>query len=140
MSAVTDAVRPVADGLFWTVVLAESAVEVDLQNGFATLRANKVALDDYGDIGNALVGGGPPEIPGTVSFVVEWHKAGDAFTIDNTDDPTLGGGLAGTFLPCTAQMEWTARVGDLKFESDPLVTSSSAFAEIGKEANGVFKP
>jgi hypothetical protein len=37
-------------------------------------------------------------------------------------------------------MEWTARVGDLKFDSDPLVTSSSGFAEIGKEANGVFKP
>jgi len=29
-------------------------------------------------------------------------------------------------------------VGDLVFESDPLGTSSSSFAEIGHETNGVF--
>lgn len=127
------------DGLFWTIALRESAVEVDLKQGFASLKAHKVAIDDYGNIGNALLGGGPAPIPGKVSVSVEWVQAGDAFTIDNNDDPTLGGGFGGTFLPCNAQMEWTARVGDLKFESDPMITSSSVFAEIGKEANGVFK-
>ncbi len=98
-----------------------------------------MAIDDYGNIANALLGGGPAPIPGRVSFTVEWSQAGDAVAIDNDDDPTLGGGWAGTILPANAQMEWTARVGDLKFESDPLVTSSSTFAEFGKEANGVFK-
>jgi len=37
-------------------------------------------------------------------------------------------------------MEWTAEVGDYIFESDPLATSSSAFAEIGRERNGSFFP
>jgi hypothetical protein len=127
------------DGLFWTVALPEVGVEVDLEHGFASLKAAKVAIDDYGNIGNALLGGGPAPIPGHVSFTVEWVRAGDPFTVDNDDDPSLGGGFEAKFLPSAAQMEWTARVGDLKFDSDPLVTSSSVFAEIGKEANGVFK-
>jgi hypothetical protein len=37
-------------------------------------------------------------------------------------------------------MEWTATVGDYTFVSDPLATSSSTFAEIGHERNGVFFP
>ena len=127
------------DGLFWTAALPHDSVEVDLEHGFASMKATKVAIDDYGNIGNALLGGGPAEIPGKVSFSVEWVQSGDPFTIDNTDDPSLGGGFEGKFLPSAAQMEWTARVGDLKFVSDPLVTSSSPFAEIGHEANGVFK-
>ena len=127
------------DGLFWTAALPHDSVEVDLEHGFASMKATKVAIDDYGNIGNALLGGGPAEIPGKVSFSVEWVQSGDPFTIDNTDDPSLGGGFEAKFLPCAAQMEWTARVGDLKFVSDPLVTSSSPFAEIGHEANGVFK-
>ena len=128
------------DGLFWTSTLPEKGVAVDLERGFASLKGTKVAIEDYGDFGNALFGGGPVPIPGQVSFTVEWVQAGDPFTIDNNDDPSLGGGFEGKFLPCGAQMEWTARVGDLKFVSDPLVTSSSVFAEIGHEANGVFKP
>ena len=127
------------DGLFWTAALPHDSVEVDLEHGFASMKATKVAIDDYGNIGNALLGGGPAEIPGKVSFSVEWVQSGDPFTIDNTDDPSLGGGFEGKFLPSAAQMEWTARVGDLKFVSDPLVTSSRPFAEIGHEANGVFK-
>jgi hypothetical protein len=37
-------------------------------------------------------------------------------------------------------MKWTATVGDLTFVSDPLVKSSSVFAEIGHERNGTFFP
>ena len=53
---------------------------------------------------------------------------------------TTYGGFAGEFIRNTAQMEWTATVGDYRFTSDPLATSSSAFAEIGHERNGSFYP
>jgi hypothetical protein len=50
------------------------------------------------------------------------------------------GGFAGEFIHTTAQMEWTATVGDFTFDSAPLSTSSSVFAEIGHERNGSFFP
>jgi hypothetical protein len=56
-----------------------------------------------------------------------------------TDDPALGA-HAGEFILNSAQMEWRASVGPYEFVSAPLETSSSAFAEIGHERNGIFFP
>jgi hypothetical protein len=67
-----------------------------------------------------------------------WSGSGQSVNIRNTD-PTYGG-FAGEFIRNKAQMEWTARVADYTFVSDPLITSSSAFAEIGRERNGSFFP
>ena len=55
----------------------------------------------------------------------------------NSTDPTKGI-FSGTFAQCTAQMEWEAEVGDFTFNSDPLRTSHSTFAEIGQETNGWY--
>jgi len=87
---------------------------------------------------NALFGGGPPAIPGTVSFKAKWSGVGERVNVRN-DDPVFGG-FAGEFIRNSAQMEWTGTVGDFTFVSDPLATSSSAFAEIGHERNGSFFP
>jgi hypothetical protein len=73
-----------------------------------------------------------------VSFTVIWSGVDERLNIRN-DDPVYGG-FAGTFIRNTAQMDWTATVGDFTFVSDPLATSSSSFAEIGQERNGVFFP
>jgi hypothetical protein len=35
-------------------------------------------------------------------------------------------------------MEWTATVGDFRYVSDPIETSSSEFAQLGPERNGSF--
>jgi hypothetical protein len=64
---------------------------------------------------------------------VVWSGVSQRVNIRNTD-PTYGG-FAGEFIRNTAQMEWTATVGDYTFVSDPLATSSSAFAETGHERN-----
>lgn len=58
--------------------------------------------------------------------------------IKNTDP--VYGGFAGEFVRNSAQMEWTATVGDYTLVSDAISTSSSSFAEIGQERNGVFNP
>jgi hypothetical protein len=125
-------------GLFWTVEIPESGVVVELGAGNASLQAMNVAILDYGYIGNALFGGGPMPIPGTVSFKVVWSGVNQRVNIRNTDP--VYGGFAGEFVRNSAQMEWTATVGDLSFVSDPISTSSSLFAEIGKERNGSFFP
>jgi hypothetical protein len=119
------------------VPLPARGVEVDLTNGAATMNAIKVPIYDYGTLQNALfMGSNPPPIPGWVSFKVVW-QGGTASLPVNSTDPTKGI-FSGTFAQCMAQMEWQAQAGDFSFESDPLETSSSTFAEIGQETNGVY--
>ena len=74
-------------GLFWTLEIASddsheeegndqqtgewhdgAGVEVDLEEGSALMKASNVPIFDYGDIKNALFGGGPTPVPGRVSF------------------------------------------------------------------------
>lgn len=111
---------------------------MQLGKGSASLQASDVAVLDYGTTPNAIFGGGPTPIPGTVSFRLVWSGVDQRLNIKNTD-PVFGG-FAGEFVRNSAQMEWSAAVGDYTFVSDPIVTSSSSFAEIGHERNGSFLP
>jgi hypothetical protein len=125
-------------GLFWTIEIPVDGIDVQLGAGRASMQASNVPILDYGNIGNALFGGGPPPVPGSVSFNVVWSGVGQRVNIRNTDP--VYGGFAGEFIRNSAQMQWTATVGDYTFASDPLTTSSSSFAEIGEERNGSFFP
>jgi hypothetical protein len=118
-------------GLFWTIEIPGAGIHVNLGHGSASMQADDVPIFDdiYGD---------PPPTPGSVSFTVVWSGVDERLKIHN-DDPVYGG-FAGTFIRNTAQMEWTATVGDFTFVSAPLATSSSSFAEIGHERNGIFFP
>jgi hypothetical protein len=119
------------------VPLPARGIEVDLANGTATMKASKVPIYDYGTLQNALfMGSNPPPVPGWVSFKVVW-QGGTASAPVNSTDPTKGI-FSGTFAQCMAQTEWQAQAGDFSFESDPLATSSSTFAQIGQETNGVY--
>jgi len=116
-------------GLFWTVETPGAGIHVTLGNGSASMEADDVPiLDD--------IYGAPPPTPGFVSFRVVWSGVNERLHIRN-DDPIYGG-FAGAFIRNTAQMEWSATVGDFTFVSAPLATSSSSFAEIGHERNGIF--
>jgi hypothetical protein len=125
-------------GLFWTIEIPSDGIQVHLGQGVAAMEADDVPILDYGNIPNALFGGGPAPTPGSVSFTVTWSGVDERLKIRNTDP--VYGGFAGEFIQNTAQMEWTATVGDFTFVSDPLTTSSSVFAEIGHERNGAFFP
>jgi hypothetical protein len=124
-------------GLFWTVELPEDSVEVEFGEGRASLRGFDVPVFDYGTTPNALFGPVPSPLPtGSVSFKVVWSGPGQRVNIRNSDP--VYGGFAGEFIRNSARMEWTATVGDYTFVSDPLATSSSSFAQIGLERNGLF--
>jgi hypothetical protein len=133
-----------SDGLFWTLALPDDSVTAHLGKGFASMEATNVSIDDYHDFGNAIAGGGPgipgPHTPAQVSFRVEWSGVNSRANVRNTASPLNGGGFAGEFVRNAAQMAWSATVGNLKFVSDALTTSSSVFAEIGHERNGSFFP
>jgi hypothetical protein len=123
-------------GLFWTIEIPISGVEVKFEEGYARMEARHVPIFDYGTGGNALFAGGPAPVQGWVSFKVVWSGSEKRVRIRNTDP--IYGGFEGEFIRNSAQMEWRGIVGDLKFESDPLNTSSSSFAEIGRERNGSY--
>ena len=124
-------------GLFWTIEIPGDSIQVKLGKGTASMEADDVPILDYVTGFNAIFeGDNPPPTPGFVSFKVRWSGVNERLKIRN-DDPVYGG-YAGTFIRNTAQMEWTATVGDFTFVSAALATSSSSFAEIGHERNGIF--
>jgi hypothetical protein len=103
------------------------------------MEADDVPILDYGNIPNALfLGDDPTPTSGSVSLKVAWRGVNERLNIRNT--APVFGGFAGEFIHNTAQMEWTATVGDFTFDYAPLRTSSSVFAEIDHERNEVFFP
>ncbi len=108
-------------------------VSVDLARGTALMTMRDVPVLDHGQIANAISGMGPDPKPATVSFRVEWSGGDGVVLIGNGAQ-----GFGGQFLRGRGQMEWSATVGDYHFESAPLASSSSSFAQIGRESNGVF--
>lgn len=124
---------PVPTGLFWTVAVPDGSVLVDLAQGQGMLAVRDAPILDHGTIPNSITGMGPPPLPGTVSLRVEWRATGATISVRNAAQ-----GFAAELAPATAQMEWTARVGNHEFASAPLATSTSLFAELGSERNGIF--
>ncbi|GAC1659002.1 MAG: hypothetical protein NVS4B3_26810 [Gemmatimonadaceae bacterium] len=120
-------------------MLPEDAVDVESTEAGAEMHARNVNVFDYGNLDNALSVGGKPRGLATVSFRVRWAGAnnGEPVRVVNTAD-----GHAGEYIRSiaknAAQMEWSATVGDYDFVSADIGTSSSDFAEFGKERNGTF--
>jgi len=124
--------------LFWTVALPDGAVDAHDDRG-AEMRGTNLQLLDFGDFGNSIFGGGKPPVPATVSFLVRWAGASHGTNADaKAHVVNASDGHAGQFTRATAQMEWSATIGDVDYVSAPIGTSSSDFAEFGKERNGVF--
>lgn len=119
-------------GLFWTVRIPDGGVTVDLAQGSATMQARDIAVLEFGTLPNALTGMTPP-LPASVSFRVEWRATAPLMPVRNETQ-----GFAAELALATAQMEWTATAGRYSFASAPLATSSSTFAELGRERNGIF--
>ena len=83
-------------GLFWTIPIATSAIDVDPGIGRARLRASDLALDDYHDFFNAVLGGGPDPVPSHVSFDVRWAGGGERRKIRDEEFGFAGQFVAGT--------------------------------------------
>ncbi len=104
-------------GLFWTAPVPLNSVHTNPGDGSAVLKVNDIHILDFGDFTNSLSGG--PSTP----------------AVKNPSN-----GFAAEFVRNKAQMEWSAIVGDYSFQSSPLATSSSGFAELATERNGSFYP
>jgi len=115
----------------WTVAAPNSAA-VDAGAGTALLRMNDLALQNFHSIPNAFQVLRPP-VPGTVSFELKWQAGPKQFTISDAQ----ARGYAGEFKEATAQLSWSSKQQDFQFVSDPMETSTTQFALIGHERNGI---
>jgi len=107
------------------------SVDVHLGKGEAEFEVEDLEVPDFGTLLNALRGG--ESVPAEVSFEVRW---GDPIRRERLRDAEDG--FAGHFIETHAAIEWSARQGGFKFVSDDMETSSSTFAVIALERNGVF--
>lgn len=119
-------------GLFWTVPVSEDALQVDLEDGTATLSLDDFDTDDYGNLHNALLGGA--ELDASISFKMKWTAKGDAF---NVSDPVHT--FAGRYRFASVGIEWSAAVPTIgfSFKSDPT-SNVTVVGVIGRERNGIF--
>jgi hypothetical protein len=121
-------------GLFWTTVVGDDSVEVDLAAGTATLQASDLRMKDYHDFENAILGNGATPTPCAVSFTVRWTATGDVdYRFDNPVQH-----FRGDFRNAVAQMEWSGRSGVFEFRSAPLAQSTTDGGQLGQESNGSF--
>jgi hypothetical protein len=110
----------------------EDHVDVDLSTGRATIEVVDLHMQDYFDLVNAVVGGGPRPVPSIVSYRVEWTAAGAVNEFDNVAQQ-----FRGEFRNAFARMEWSARTADFDFVS-AIATSTTDAAQLGSERNGTF--
>ena len=111
-------------------------LDVDLEEGTASLHVRRLSLFDFFNIPNALFRfQSPVSLPATVSFKLDWiGPVTKRVSLTNTEHR-----FKGTFLTNHARMEWSANRSDgFKFVSDPASSSTSIFSEIGRDRNGVF--
>lgn len=129
-------------GLFWTTPVAASALDYDLDTGEARLRLTNVAILDYHDFFNAVVGGGPQPVPSHVSFDVRWAGGGDRLKLRDEDF-----GFGGQFVTGAATISFTARqdgsnvtyTADTAGQYNPGPEQGGAGSPaIGHERNGVY--
>jgi hypothetical protein len=86
---------------------------------------------DWGNLLHNLRNENP--LPVTISFSVRWQNEIRRLALRDPQN-----GFEGRFVETQAFVEWTASQKGFTFVSDPLNTSTSSFAVIGHERNGVF--
>jgi hypothetical protein len=116
-------------GLFWTAPIDRGNVRVNLGDGSASLHVADLAVEDYGNVVNALKDG--PSLEAMVSFDASWSGVNQRVKIRNKDKD-----FGGEFIRNSATLVWSgSNESGFRFQSDLL---SAGFATIGHERNGSF--
>ena len=127
-------IEPFPNGVFWTVRIPSGSVAVDLSKATASLHVSNLAIPDYFTAANALnLLGQGPSVPATVSYDVEWSGV-----LGTSKERNLSEGYVGDFIHDTATLAWSATESGFSFVSHAANTSTSMFAQIGRERNERF--
>jgi hypothetical protein len=134
--------------VFWMVPVEHDALEVDFDQGQASLRVSGLEVFDDHDLANSLTDGlglnGDPHYPyppiapvapvrATVTFDVEWNGIVTMRQIHNSAQ-----GFMGSFLSTGATIKWSADQPGFHFESETPNPARNLVSVLGREQNGVF--
>jgi hypothetical protein len=124
-------------GLFWTIPIASSAIDVDPGSGQARLHAENVPVTDYHNFFIAVGLSPPPPspLPSHVSFDVRWSGNG---TRQEIRDEMFH--FTGHYVNCDATISFTASNdrGDVIYSSTAADQQNVGQPGVGHERNGVF--
>jgi hypothetical protein len=125
-------------GLFWTVPISSSAIDVSPGAGTARLRVSNLAVPDYTNFFNS-VGLDPvpkPIVPSHVSFDVRWHGGGERRKIRDTDF-----GFVGHFVEGDATISFSVAndaPGSVTYTAVAAGQTTVGAPGVGHERNGIF--
>jgi hypothetical protein len=124
-------------GLFWTIPIAHSAIDVSPGSGNARLHAKNVPVTDFHNFFIAVGLSPPPPapLPSHVSFDVRWSGTG---TRQKIRDDTFG--FTGHYVNSNATISFAASNdgGDVIYSSNAAGQYNVGQPGVGHERNGVF--
>jgi hypothetical protein len=116
------------------VPLSEDDVEADFEDASAELSLRNFAIDDYGDVGNALSGG--TEIAhAMLSVHIRWSGLTKSVRFSNAGLPTPFAGRELQAVNGGASMRWSAAENGSTLSGH---LNTADFAMLSQERNGVF--
>jgi hypothetical protein len=137
--------------VFWTAIVPDNDVHVDLKAGTAEMHVHNLdALDYPEDFGNGSLGPNwqTAYVPASVSLDVVWNRpVTRRVTVSDLTDQ-----FAGEFAENQATVIWSAQsAAGFRFKSragnsmtstpgTPNIATTYFFAEVGHEQNGIFFP
>jgi hypothetical protein len=135
-----DPVNDQGDRTFWTVALPDKDVQVtNLLDGKAEMHVQDLAISDYFEIPNSFANG--PAAGALVSFDMVWNgPVTRSFSVNDAAQ-----GFSGSFFETQATMSFSAS-NELGFGFDgqpgdfSTTPTGRAYAELGRERNGIFFP
>jgi hypothetical protein len=123
-----------ASGLFWTLPLDDDALRISPDGRRAVLDAEGLQVIDSFQFGGGL------GTPATVSFHIEWNATGPP--VPRGSGSAVAATDPASFLARFSVAESTAAFSGsefgFSFRSDPGVSTTRGFAEMGRERNGSF--
>jgi hypothetical protein len=137
-----------SNDVFWMVPVSDDAVEVDFNEGRASLQVNGLKVFDDHDIANSVtLGQGLPgdlgfpypaiapvaPVRATVSFDVKWSGIIATAQIRNSAQAFMG-----SFLSTGATIKWSADQPGFHFESETPNPARNLVSVLGQEQNGAF--
>lgn len=117
-------------------------MEIDLEEGVASLRVRDVSVTDAHDLYNNLTNGQgypalgvPPvaPVPAMVSFDIKWSGITESAKVVNVMQ-----NFRGRFVKTGATIDWSAESANFAFQSESPNPTRNLYSVIGHEQNGVF--
>jgi hypothetical protein len=125
------------NGVFWTIPVPSSAVEMRLGEGTARFHMTNLAITDFHDFANSIGSVNPPipTVPVTVTFDVRWQATKPLAQVRDAVNRFVG-----EFMHSQATIAWSVEepAQHFRFQSDPASTSTTVGGVLGRERNGKF--